>query len=107
MLSGLELYPRWVPLKSPLFILYKKVKVMIFSVRRPQYFISHTKSQRLLVRDTDSLVRKLIYITHSYRELGTPAILVNNTTPEERTRQNLLFPLCSNRFSARPNFIFL
>ena len=39
---------------------------MVFSVRRPQYFISHTKSQRLLFeRDPDSLVRKLIYITHS------------------------------------------
>ena len=37
--------------KSPLFVLYKKkkVRIMIFSVRRSQYFISHTKSQRLLV----------------------------------------------------------
>ena len=36
--------------KSPLFLFYReKGKIMIFSVRRPQYFISHTKSQRLLV----------------------------------------------------------
>ena len=35
---------------SLLYLFYrKKVKIMIFSVRRPQYFISHTKSQRLLV----------------------------------------------------------
>ena len=34
---------------SPLFIfIEKKVKIMTFSVRRPQYFISHTNSQRLL-----------------------------------------------------------
>ena len=36
---------------SLLYLFYrKKVKKMIFSVRRPQYFISHTKTQRLLVR---------------------------------------------------------
>ena len=34
--------------------------IMIFSVRRSQYCISHPKSQRLFERDTDSLVRKLI-----------------------------------------------
>ena len=28
---------------------WKKVKIMIFSFRRPQYFISHTNSQRSLV----------------------------------------------------------
>ena len=27
----------------------KKVEINIFSIRKPQYFISHTKSQRLLV----------------------------------------------------------
>ena len=33
-----------------LYLFYReKGKIMIFSVRRPQYFISHTKSQRLLV----------------------------------------------------------
>ena len=49
---------RWIHTKkyrntskvSLLYLFYrKKVKIMIFSVRRPQYFISHTKSQRLLV----------------------------------------------------------
>ena len=33
---------------------------MTFSVRRPQYFFSRTKSQRSL-GDTDSLVRKYTY----------------------------------------------
>ena len=32
-----------------IYFIEKLVRIMIFSVRRPQYFISHTKSQRLLV----------------------------------------------------------
>lgn len=46
---------------------------MIFSVRRPRYFISHTKSLRFLVTRHHSLVRKLICM-HSYGELGTPVL---------------------------------
>ena len=48
---------------------------MIFSVRRPQYFIS----QRLLATQHHPLVRKSVYITRSQRELGRPA-----STPQRR-----------------------
>ena len=52
--------------KSPLFILYRKNKnKMIFSVHRPQYSISHTKSQRSLRVTRHRLSCEKIHITHS------------------------------------------
>ena len=47
---------------------------MILSVRRPQYFISHTKSKRLLVTRLRLSCEKvdLHTVTHSKRELGMP-----------------------------------
>ena len=38
----------------------KRKNMMIFIVRRPQYFISHTTSQRSLECDTDSLASMVI-----------------------------------------------
>ena len=46
---------------------------MTFSVRRPQYFISHTKSHRLLLKRHRLSQRKH---TRDVRELGTPVIRV-------------------------------
>ena len=37
------------------------------------YFSCNTKTVACNA-DTDSLVRKLIYVTHSQRELGTPVV---------------------------------
>ena len=49
-MNSLQKTQEYIKGKSRLFILQKKkVKIMIFSVRRPQYFISHTTSQRSLV----------------------------------------------------------
>ena len=47
---------------------------MILSVRRPQYFISDTKSKRLLVTRHRLSCEKvnLHTVTHSKRELGMP-----------------------------------
>ena len=65
---------RWIHIKKHrntskvclLYLFYRKKSKnrMIFSVRRPQYFIPHTKSQRSLVT-RHRLSCKKIYITHT------------------------------------------
>ena len=47
---------------------------MIFSVRRPQYFISHTKSQRLLVTRHRLSCEKVNLHSTLVSELGTPVV---------------------------------
>lgn len=49
---------------------------MILSIPRPQFFISHTESQWSLVTGQRLSCEKIIPITHSQSELGTPVILV-------------------------------
>ena len=60
--------------KVSLLYVFYKARIMICSVCRPQYFISHTKSQRSLATRHRLFCEKLIYITHSKRELGTPVV---------------------------------
>ena len=53
--------------KSPLF--RKKVEIIIFSIRKPQYFISHTKSQRLLVMQ-HRLSCEIVNLHHHTRKMS-------------------------------------
>ena len=63
--------------KSFLFIsLKEKLDLTLFSVRRSQYFISHTpvtRHRRVQQKDHASpMVSKLLYTLSSYREFGLP-----------------------------------
>ena len=65
---------------------------MIFSVRRPQYFISRTKSQRLLVTPQTALTHftrkecKVIYLPEVTRDLsaGRVGVALQATVENKR-----------------------
>ena len=77
---------------------------MIFSVRRPEYFISHTKSHRLLVTPLRLSCEKVnlhnteIIITHIIR----PLVLYPDFTPSLLTSQIFQIPRTHTKFQPLP-----